>query len=232
MLYTLWTRRYSPSCWPVSRYRQLRLRTSWAPYCPNSEVCRLHRTYTSAVIINATPTIVTPITLPSGGTFCLGSNIASNFYMFWIPVLAFECLLCGLALFKGLQTLRSRRSVLYRGRLLMVILVRDSILYFFAWVDEGFILFRLVIFFYFAESAQHIWRLSWSGSWLRYVVQSVLASNTEFWTADPNGSADRLYHRDVMCSRQSRLIERQRGGQNGQHTERLWEGTMHPSIWH
>lgn len=75
---------------------------------------------------------VTPITLPTGGIFCLASGIPSNFYMFWIPLLAFECLLCGLAVFKGLQTLRSRRSVFHRGHLLVIILIRDSILYFFA----------------------------------------------------------------------------------------------------
>jgi len=75
---------------------------------------------------------VYPFKLPIGGTFCLASGVASNFYMFWIPMLAFECLLCGLALFKGLQTLRSRRSIFYRGRMLIVILLRDSILYFFA----------------------------------------------------------------------------------------------------
>jgi len=75
---------------------------------------------------------VTAIALPADGMFCLASDIASNFYMFWIPLLAFECLLCGLALFKGLQTLRRRRSVLSSGRFLIVILIRDSIIYFFA----------------------------------------------------------------------------------------------------
>jgi hypothetical protein len=76
--------------------------------------------------------IVTSISLPTGGTFCLTSDIPSDFYMFWIPFLGFECLLCSLAVFKGLQTLRSRRSVFRRGRLLVIILIRDSILYFFA----------------------------------------------------------------------------------------------------
>jgi hypothetical protein len=59
--------------------------------------------------------------------------------MFWIPLLAFECLLCGLALFKGLQTLKKRRSVLSSGRFLITILIRDSIIYFFACVDGHFL---------------------------------------------------------------------------------------------
>jgi len=74
----------------------------------------------------------TVINLPADGTFCYASDIASNFYMFWIPLLAFECLLCGLALIKGFQTLRNRRSVLSSGRFLIRILVRDSIVYFLA----------------------------------------------------------------------------------------------------
>lgn len=75
---------------------------------------------------------VTAVNLPVDGMFCHSTGIPSNFYLFWIPLLAFECLLCGLALFKGFQTLRNRKSSLRSGRWLVTILIRDSVVYFFA----------------------------------------------------------------------------------------------------
>lgn len=65
-----------------------------------------------------------------GGTFCMPGTVQTNFFIFWIPMLAFECLLCGLALFRGFQTFRSEGTLYQNGRHLVGILIRDSILYF------------------------------------------------------------------------------------------------------
>ncbi|KAF8157218.1 hypothetical protein B0H34DRAFT_712762 [Crassisporium funariophilum] len=65
-----------------------------------------------------------------GGMFCVPSGVSQSFYMFWIPMLAFEFLLCTLALVRGFQTLRSDGSLFRSGRQLVSILIRDSVLYF------------------------------------------------------------------------------------------------------
>lgn len=76
-----------------------------------------------------TSSIVTshPVT---GVTFCTPLTISSHFYAFWIPMLAFEILLCALAVFRGYQTYKSSISRFQSGRHLVEILVRDSVLYF------------------------------------------------------------------------------------------------------
>ncbi|KAF9041395.1 hypothetical protein BJ165DRAFT_282735 [Panaeolus papilionaceus] len=63
------------------------------------------------------------------GKFCVLSNV-SRFFLFWVPVVAFECLLCALAIIKGVQTFRSHGSLFDDGRRLIGILIRDSALYF------------------------------------------------------------------------------------------------------
>lgn len=65
-----------------------------------------------------------------GLPFCVLSGISVYFYAFWIPPLAFELLLCGLALFRGFQTFYSRGPRFRSGKHLIEILIRDSILYF------------------------------------------------------------------------------------------------------
>ena len=65
---------------------------------------------------------------PLGGMVCYPSHLTPKFYLFWIPLISFECLLCGLAVFRGLQTLRRNGSF---ARNLMLILIRDAVLYFF-----------------------------------------------------------------------------------------------------
>ncbi|KDR66617.1 hypothetical protein GALMADRAFT_147830 [Galerina marginata CBS 339.88] len=66
----------------------------------------------------------------SGGTFCVPFGISPHFYVFWIPMLAFESLLCFLALVRGFQTFKSNGSLFHSGRQLVGILVRDSLIYF------------------------------------------------------------------------------------------------------
>ncbi|KAG6829505.1 hypothetical protein H0H87_011238 [Tephrocybe sp. NHM501043] len=62
--------------------------------------------------------------------FCVPRHISKNFYAFWIPMLAFESLLCGLALYKGYETLRTASPSFRSGRHLVSILIRDSVVYF------------------------------------------------------------------------------------------------------
>jgi hypothetical protein len=65
-----------------------------------------------------------------GLPFCIPIKIPSYLYAFWIPILAFESLLCGMALFRGFQAFRYRRSVFQAGRHLVTLLLRDSIIYY------------------------------------------------------------------------------------------------------
>ncbi|KAF5324331.1 hypothetical protein D9619_011315 [Psilocybe cf. subviscida] len=71
----------------------------------------------------------TAIHIP-GGLFCVPSGVSSHFYTFWIPMLAFESLLCTLALIRGFQTYRAKGSLFHSSRQLVGILIRDSVLYF------------------------------------------------------------------------------------------------------
>lgn len=73
--------------------------------------------------------IVTANPLPEVN-FCFSLNIPAWFFTFWIPIIAFESLLCGLALYRGYQTFRSEGSPFQSGRHLVSILIRDSVLYF------------------------------------------------------------------------------------------------------
>lgn len=67
-----------------------------------------------------------------GMLFCVPFGVSKHFFAFWIPMLFFESLLCGLALIKGFKTFRSSSSAFRSGRHLVDILVRDSVLYFLA----------------------------------------------------------------------------------------------------
>ena len=69
--------------------------------------------------------------------FCFAVNPSRHFYAFWIPILAFETLLCTLALTRGYksyrdQEIRLRRKGAAPGQSVQIIeiLLRDSIFYF------------------------------------------------------------------------------------------------------
>ncbi|KAJ8508721.1 hypothetical protein ONZ45_g9042 [Pleurotus djamor] len=65
-----------------------------------------------------------------GVLFCLPNKVGDHFFLFWIPVLCFESLLVGLALFRGFQAILSDGSLFRSGRALVNVLIRDSVLYF------------------------------------------------------------------------------------------------------
>ncbi|KAF4564007.1 hypothetical protein EYR36_003256 [Pleurotus pulmonarius] len=65
-----------------------------------------------------------------GVRFCIPNQIGDHFFLFWIPVLCFESLLVGLALFRGFQGALSDGSLFRSGRALVNVLIRDSVLYF------------------------------------------------------------------------------------------------------
>ncbi|KAJ6471401.1 hypothetical protein C8R45DRAFT_1165087 [Mycena sanguinolenta] len=64
-------------------------------------------------------------------TFCVAVGFPDYFFAFWIPILCFESLLCVLALYQGLRTFRIRATLFQSTKHLMVILIRDSVFYFF-----------------------------------------------------------------------------------------------------
>ncbi|TFK33408.1 hypothetical protein BDQ12DRAFT_691220 [Crucibulum laeve] len=71
------------------------------------------------------------VVLPgTAGMFCVPSGVSDKFYTFWIPMLAFETLLCALALVRGFQSFTSDGPLFRSGRHLVSILIRDSVLYF------------------------------------------------------------------------------------------------------
>ncbi|KAL1741999.1 hypothetical protein HDZ31DRAFT_44223 [Schizophyllum fasciatum] len=72
------------------------------------------------------------VMLPGLHTICVPSNVSSRFYTYWIPFLGFESLLCALALYRGFQTYRMDSSTYTYSRLLIRILIRDSVMYYLA----------------------------------------------------------------------------------------------------
>jgi len=62
--------------------------------------------------------------------FCVPAGVSKHFFAFWVPMLAYESLLCGLALLRGFQAFQSLASPFRSGKYLVGILIRDSVLYF------------------------------------------------------------------------------------------------------
>jgi len=114
---------------------QMRL---YAMYSLNKKVlavmggCFVGAMAASAVIIGTVLAKIkaTAFTLTPNLIICAASHIPHHFFAFWIPMLAFETLLCGLALYRGYETFQSSGSRFRTGRQLVSILIRDSILYF------------------------------------------------------------------------------------------------------
>jgi hypothetical protein len=69
-----------------------------------------------------------------GMHFCIPLGVSPDFYIFWLPIIAFETLLGVLALVRGVQTVRSDHGLMRVGRDLINILIRDSVLYFLMYV--------------------------------------------------------------------------------------------------
>jgi len=65
-----------------------------------------------------------------GLPFCIPSNVKGYTYAFWIPISAFESLLCGMAIFRGFQAFHYQLSFFKSGRHLVSLLLRDSIVYY------------------------------------------------------------------------------------------------------
>ncbi|KAF4616415.1 hypothetical protein D9613_008244 [Agrocybe pediades] len=93
-------------------------------------ICYVSVLVSSGIILfkslGATQIISIPI---PGGSFCGISNRVPGFYACWIPPLVYECLLCGLVIFRGVEELKITGSVFSRGQTLIRILIRDSALY-------------------------------------------------------------------------------------------------------
>ncbi|KAG7086969.1 hypothetical protein E1B28_002885 [Marasmius oreades] len=100
---------------------------------------------TAAAIMGVVLSNLTAISLQlQGVVVCLPLTVSSSFYAFWIPILAFETVLCCLALFRGYQTFRTSGSPFQSGRKLVGMLIRDSIAYFL--VMFGIYLTNLLVF--------------------------------------------------------------------------------------
>jgi len=95
-------------------------------------VCFLGSIGTSAWVMGSVLSKIhaTASHLTSNFEFCVPHNLSDHFFVFWIPMLAFETLLCGLALFRGYQTFRSSNGPFASGKHIVGILIRDSLLYF------------------------------------------------------------------------------------------------------
>jgi len=84
----------------------------------------------AAIMGNVLSKITVRSHLIPGFPFCTPLSFPTYLYAFWIPILAFESLLCGMALFRGFQAFRYRQSVFHAGRQLVTLLLRDSIVYY------------------------------------------------------------------------------------------------------
>ncbi|KAF5336373.1 hypothetical protein D9611_006713 [Ephemerocybe angulata] len=85
----------------------------------------------SGWIMGTTLIKMTPLAVHvPGGMFCMPVGISSHFYTLWIPMLLFELLLCTLALARGFSTFVSNGSLIRTGQRLVVVLFRDSVIYF------------------------------------------------------------------------------------------------------
>jgi len=65
-----------------------------------------------------------------GGNLCDSMAPVNDYYKLWLPPLAFDSVLCFLALLRGLRSFKDDSSPLFWGRSLFDIMVRDSIFYF------------------------------------------------------------------------------------------------------
>ncbi|KDR76698.1 hypothetical protein GALMADRAFT_139592 [Galerina marginata CBS 339.88] len=65
-----------------------------------------------------------------GGESCVSSNANPLLYVFYVPPMLFDGLLCALALTKGLREFKHPGSFFAHGQSLMKILIRDSVFYF------------------------------------------------------------------------------------------------------
>jgi len=85
----------------------------------------------SAIIMGIVLSGITATAQPIQGVmFCVPHGTPDYFYAFWVPMIVFESLLCGLALFRGLQSFLSEGPLFLSGRKLVSVLIRDSVLYF------------------------------------------------------------------------------------------------------
>lgn len=88
-------------------------------------------TVSSAVVMGTTLAVLGARShIIPGIPFCIPINVPHHLYAFWIPIIAFESLLCGMALYRGLQGITGDGSLFRSGRRLVNILVRDSVLFF------------------------------------------------------------------------------------------------------
>lgn len=91
----------------------------------------LAATVSSAVIMGTTLSILGARShIIPGIPFCVPVDVPRHLYAFWIPIIAFESLLCAMALYRGFQGIVGDGSLFRSGRRLVTILVRDSILFF------------------------------------------------------------------------------------------------------
>lgn len=67
-------------------------------------------------------------------TACVPHNISRYFYAFWFPIIAFDCVVCVLALSVSIRHIRRMRAVNYwTQNTVWNVLLKDSILYFVMW---------------------------------------------------------------------------------------------------
>jgi len=160
----------------------------------------------SAVIMG---NVLSEVTMQSnsipGFPFCIPFDVPGYLYAFWIPILAFESLLCGMALFRGFQAFHYRQSVFQSGRHLVTLLLRDSIVYF------------LIIFITYLSNL-----LLWSTG------QVSCSSINHFWHVLLTPLVDwthwnpcRLHGGNVLCNGQSAYPQRP--------AYEAWNGTEHPT---
>ena len=90
-----------------------------------------HQFICSLLLLETVLALPAALALP-GTTFCKTIKDWHTSFVFWIPILCYETLLCLLALYKGYENHRKDVSKECSGPRVLDILVRDSIIYFLA----------------------------------------------------------------------------------------------------
>ncbi|OBZ78323.1 hypothetical protein A0H81_02261 [Grifola frondosa] len=96
----------------------------------NSDFCLLAAVSSATVMGISLSKLTASVGVIAGSSSCVVHNAPAYFYAFWIPMLASECMLCGLAILRGIQTCFPASTLFQSGRRLVKALVRDAILYF------------------------------------------------------------------------------------------------------
>lgn len=161
---------------------------------------------------------ISPVTIAAnaeviaGLDFCMPLTVPKYLYAYWIPLLAFESLLCCMSIFRGFQAFRQRHSVFQSGKHIMTILLRDSIVYFLMWgfyaVTSEKVNWNILQ--HLLHVPRELFALGYGkrGSLLHILSVHEYQADEHLQKARPHWDSCRIYHGDVMYHGQQARFKR------------------------